>query len=163
MRDRFNCYLKIPNSNGNNLAKFILRQFKLFFMVKKLKHLELLQNVIARMNSNSFLLKGWAVTIVSALFALSKKDTDSRLLIVAFISIVTFWILDSYFLSQERQYRELYDEVVKIEENLIDFSMNAKGYDKGKNKWICSLFSTTLMIFYMFLILIVLIVKFLIN
>ena len=97
-------------------------------MSNKLKHLEFLQNIITRMNSNSFLIKGWTVTIVSALFALSKKDTDSRLLVVAYISIIAFWILDGYFLSQERQYRGLYDKVIKIDEDLIDFSLNAKDF-----------------------------------
>jgi hypothetical protein len=132
-------------------------------MSNKLKHLEFLQNIITRMNSNSFLIKGWTVTIVSALFALSKKDTDSRLLVVAYISIITFWILDGYFLSQERQYRGLYDKVIKIDEDLIDFSLNAKDFDKGKNTWINCMFSNTIRLFYGILILIVLIVKILIS
>jgi hypothetical protein len=132
-------------------------------MSNKLKHLEFLQNIITRMNSNSFLIKGWTVTIVSALFALSKKDTDSRLLVVAYISIIAFWILDGYFLSQERQYRGLYDKVIKIDEDLIDFSLNAKDFDKGKNTWINCMFSNTIRLFYGILILIVLIVKILIS
>lgn len=133
-------------------------------MDSKLKHLEFLQNVITRMNSNSFLLKGWTVTIVSALFAVSKKDSDYRFLAIAYISIVTFWILDGYFLSQERQYRDLYKKVTNIDDNkAIDFSMNASEFNIGKNKWFNSLFSITLGIFYGFLILIVLIVKYLLS
>lgn len=132
-------------------------------MNSKLKHLEFLQNVISRMNSNSFLLKGWTVTIVSALFAVSKKDSDYRFLAIAYISIVTFWILDGYFLSQERQYRDLYKKVTNIDEGVIDFCMNASEYNKGKNNWINSMFSITLVIFYGLLILIVLIVKCLLN
>jgi len=31
-------------------------------MENKIKHLEMLQNVIARMASNSFIIKGWSVT-----------------------------------------------------------------------------------------------------
>ncbi len=45
-------------------------------MEAKLKHLELSQGVINRMAGNSFLLKGWSVTLVSALFALSAKDSN---------------------------------------------------------------------------------------
>jgi len=37
-------------------------------MEKKLKHLEMLQGVINRMANNSFLLKGWSVVLISALF-----------------------------------------------------------------------------------------------
>ena len=36
----------------------------------KLKHLEFIQNVITRMNTNSFQIKGWTVTIVSAVLAI---------------------------------------------------------------------------------------------
>lgn len=42
-------------------------------MENKLKHLDFLQLVITRMNVNSFSLKGWAVTLVSALFAFAAK------------------------------------------------------------------------------------------
>ena len=43
----------------------------------KLKHLELIQGIINRMASNSFALKGWAVTLVAGIFALASKDTDT--------------------------------------------------------------------------------------
>jgi hypothetical protein len=36
----------------------------------KEKHLELIQAVISRMAGNSFLLKGWSVTLAAALLAL---------------------------------------------------------------------------------------------
>jgi len=36
-------------------------------MEAKLKHLEMIQDVIKRMASNSFLLKGWSLTLVVAL------------------------------------------------------------------------------------------------
>ena len=75
----------------------------------KRKHLEFIQNVITRMNTNSFLIKGWMVTLVSALFALAAKDSDPRYVLVTFIAIPVFWLLDGFYLSQERQYRGLYD------------------------------------------------------
>ena len=37
---------------------------------EQLKHLEFIQNVITRMNTNSFQIKTWAVTLVSALLAI---------------------------------------------------------------------------------------------
>ena len=37
-------------------------------MENKQKHLELIQGVINRLSSNSFLLKGWSVVLISALF-----------------------------------------------------------------------------------------------
>ena len=35
----------------------------------KIRYLELIQNVITRMANNSFMLKGWAITLVAAIFA----------------------------------------------------------------------------------------------
>ena len=45
-------------------------------MEDKRKHLELVQGVINRMAGNSFMLKGWAVTLVAGIFALAGKDIE---------------------------------------------------------------------------------------
>lgn len=37
---------------------------------EQIKHLEFIQDVITRMNSNSFQIKGWCITILSALCAI---------------------------------------------------------------------------------------------
>ena len=39
-------------------------------MENKIKHLEFIQSTITRMNQNSFQIKGWMITLVSALLAL---------------------------------------------------------------------------------------------
>lgn len=59
----------------------------------KIKHLEFIQNVITRMNSNSFMIKGWCVTLVAALFALGAKDSNVNFAIIAYIVIPTFGFL----------------------------------------------------------------------
>ena len=94
-------------------------------MEKKLAHLEMIQSVITRMTSNSFALKGWAVTLVAGLFALSSKDANQFYYLVTYIPILVFWYLDAYYLCQERMYRNLYEKVRKLGEDEIDFSMNA--------------------------------------
>ena len=129
----------------------------------KNKHLEFIQLVITRMNVNSFLLKGWSVTLVAALFAFAAKDTNIEYVLITYVSTPIFWFLDGYYLSQERQYRNLYNYVRTLDENVIDFDMNAKKYDNGKNQWMPSVFSTTLLLFYGALMLITLIVMFIIN
>ena len=111
------------------------------------KHLEFIQNVITRMSGNSFLIKGWMITLVSALFALAAKDADNRYSIITYFIIPAFWLLDSYYLSRERQYRALYDEVRFG--CMTRFSMNARKYAKGKNTWLQSFFSVTLLAFYL--------------
>lgn len=127
---------------------------------KKLKHLEFLQNVITRMNSNSFLIKGWSITLVSALFALAEKDSSINYVVITYIVIPIFWGLDGYYLSQERQYRDLYNEVIKKDESVIDFSMNASVFNNGKNSWSSIIFSKTIWILYTTIIVITIFVMY---
>jgi hypothetical protein len=93
---------------------------------KRLKHLEFIQNVITRMNNNSFMIKGWAVTLVAALFALSDKtnDTEHNLYLITFIPVPVFWLLDGFFIATERRYRDLYKSVCTTDEGNIDFNLN---------------------------------------
>jgi len=94
-------------------------------MENKRQHLEMIQNVISRMASNSFALKGWAVTLVAGILVLAEKDTEKMYFLVALLPIVVFWGLDSYYLLQERLYRALYEKVRQMSEVEIDFSMRA--------------------------------------
>ncbi len=90
--------------------------------MSKLEHLKLLQAVITRMASNSFMVKGWCVTLVSALLALSAKDARF-MVFVAYLPVLMFWWLDAFFLHQERLFRELYDHVREKSGEASDFSM----------------------------------------
>lgn len=103
-------------------------------MENKIRHLEMIQGVISRMANNSFLLKGWAVTLVAGIFTLAAKDADKLYFIIAYIPIVVFWGLDSYYLLQERLYRSLYEKVSVYDENNIDFSLKATTSEFGNNK-----------------------------
>lgn len=93
-------------------------------MERKFKHLELIQGVINRMAGNSFALKGWGVTLVVGICALAGKSFDKLYFLIAYIPILAFWGLDSYYLYQERLYRALYEKVRLLPEEQIDFSMN---------------------------------------
>jgi len=79
------------------------------FSDSRIKHLEMIQNVTMRMASNSFMLKGWAVTLVAGTFFLSARESNTLLYLVAFLPILLFWFLDSYYLQLERKYRKLYE------------------------------------------------------
>ena len=91
----------------------------------KRMHMEMIQNVISRMASNSFMLKGWAVTLIAGIFALASKDAEKTYFLIAYVPIIIFWVLDSYYLRFERQYRNLYDKVRRMNDDDIDFSMNS--------------------------------------
>ena len=103
-------------------------------MEKKMQHLQMIQDVITRMASNSFMLKGWAVTLIAGIFALASKDTNKLYFIIVYIPVIAFWALDSYYLLQERLYRALYDKIRQTAETGIDFSMKATTTDSF---WSC--------------------------
>lgn len=48
-------------------------------MENKYKHMDYVQSAISRMASNSFHIKGWNVTIIAAIVALSFKESDWRI------------------------------------------------------------------------------------
>jgi hypothetical protein len=112
------------------------------------KHLELIQGVINRMASNSFQLKGWSVVLVSALFALAGADAKVYLVYLAYLPAIAFWVLDGFFLWQERMYRKLYDAVRKETGPDSDFSMNAYQYKDKVSSWQAACVSRTLLIFH---------------
>ena len=134
-------------------------------MENKRKHLEFIQNIISRMAGNLFFLRGWTITLIAALLALFVKGNNSNY-IIYFLIVLTlvFWILDGYFLSQERLYRDLYNHVRQLKEEKIDFSMDTSEYKKYKrNTLIYSMFSSTLLVFYLPLIGIAIIIVYLIK
>ncbi len=133
-------------------------------MENKIKHLEFIQDTINRMASNLFFLRGWTITLIAALFALFVKDANHDYIFVVYFPVIIFWILDGYFLSQERLFRALYNHVRKLDEKEIDFSMDTNKYkDDEKNSWICSMFSSTLLFFYLPIIAIMLVITYLIH
>ncbi|MEK7832163.1 MAG: hypothetical protein AAB401_13805 [Acidobacteriota bacterium] len=89
----------------------------------KLEHLKMLQTVITRMASNSFMVKGWCVTLVSALIALSGKDVPNMVFVAA-LPVLMFWWLDAFFLRQEKLFRKLFDLVRENGKEDSDFSMD---------------------------------------
>ena len=92
-------------------------------MEPKLAYLQMIQAVITRMASNSFLIKGWSVTLVAALFALAAAGTNELFVYLAYFPAFMFWALDAYFLRQEGLFRRLWDHV-REEGSEIDFSMD---------------------------------------
>jgi hypothetical protein len=119
-------------------------------MERKLKHLEFIQQAINRMASNLFLLKGWTVTLIAAMFALAAKESREFYFVLAYLPTFMFWLLDGYFLSQERRFRSLYEHVSKLEERAIDFSMDTQPFKSSppRNKWSHAVFASTLLIYY---------------
>jgi hypothetical protein len=117
-------------------------------MENKRAHLEMIQAIITRMSTNSFLLKGWSVTLASALFALAAGGAQPLFVYLAYFPAFVFWILDGYFLRQERLFRKLYDHVRHLGESDVDFSMDTSTVDGEVAAWSAVVFSKTLLIFH---------------
>ena len=110
---------------------------------EKILHLEFIQNIINRMNSNSFQIKEWMITIVSALLALYASSDNVTYIFVAIVPILLFWYLDAYYLQLERKFRGLYDDVKDPEKSIPFFSMDITNYKDGRFKFCECLFSKT--------------------
>lgn len=99
---------------------------------QKIKHLEMIQGIITRMDQNSFMLKGWMITIVSALLAIYADKGNIGYLIVSIFPILVFWFLDAYYLQQERKFRGIYSDIVEGKD-LPLFKMPIGEYNKKKD------------------------------
>jgi len=126
---------------------------------EKIKHLDYIQAVITRMNANSFQLKGWMVTLASAILALYASTKNHNFVLVAILPVLIFWFMDAFYLTQERKFRGLYNDVAGITENSKDikpFAMRPDLYNGGKYSYWSVFFSETISRLY-FLVVVILI------
>ena len=84
----------------------------------KRQHLEFIQNVITRMNTNSFQIKGMAITIVSALLAIYAGTANILFVFLSIAPTLLFWFLDTYYLQQERKFRGVYNNVCGLKNDV---------------------------------------------
>jgi hypothetical protein len=117
----------------------------------ELKYLEFIQNIITRMNSNSFQIKSWAITIVSALIAVFSSTNNLKFIFIGFFPVNMFWLLDTYYLNTEKKYRYIYNIITGHSpktENIRIFDLDVR---KVKMSYFKSLISTTLLYYYLFI------------
>ena len=115
---------------------------------KVVEHLKLTQAIINRLANNCVLVKGWSMTIILAAMVLITKHEIQCPYFVPVLLIIPVWILDGYFLWQERLFRKVYGEV-RVQSD-TDFEMNPmKHRKKSKCSWLSAIFSPTLFIFYL--------------
>lgn len=100
-------------------------------MENKIKHLEMIMSVIERMGNNSFLIKGWSITLVSAIFVVAIESQDDRFVFWTLFPAILFWLLDAFYMRQERLLRALYNHIREINAKKIDFSMDTTQITNG--------------------------------
>ena len=125
------------------------------------KEIDLIQSCITRMAQNSFMVKGWLISILAVVFALLPEKVNLRFLcLLGFIIIFCFWYLDGFFLKAERLYRWKYEWVITQRLNSTEYVFDLNPYNK--NMWLnkennkeraepsitCVMFSKTLLPLY---------------
>ena len=114
----------------------------------KSKHIDLVQSIITRMAQNSFVIKGWMITIVVGLFLFLQKDNLQNNFLIYLFPIIGFWLLDSYYLWQERLYRKLYGSVISNLKESSDLKLSVEEF-KNSTKYLSALFSITEILTYL--------------
>jgi hypothetical protein len=113
---------------------------------KILTHLEFIQNTINRMSTNSFLIKGWAITLIGIIFGLNKLEGNYLFefsdynfpveITIIILIILLFWFTNAYFLQQERRYIFIYTKTIEqfnTPTNNLILDMNYSNYINSSN------------------------------
>ncbi len=78
-----------------------------------IKSLEFLQNIIARLNNNSFNIKVFATTIFGLLITLYIEKKNILFIYVCLVCMIMFTLMDSLYLCNERKFRKIYESLIK--------------------------------------------------
>lgn len=84
-------------------------------------------------------MKGWAITVISALIAvyvatINNECIGNKLFIfIAIAPTVLFWILDAFYLSKERKFIGIYNDVIHQEK--CENELKVKEYEMPLNKY----------------------------
>ncbi len=116
---------------------------------EKLKFLEFIQNIITRMDTNSFQIKAMCIAIISAIFAIYATTQNQHIILITFLPLVICCFLDMYYLWQERRFRALYNDILKKHSKIKDFDLSAFcNYHKGFLSYIKVFLSIAIWLFY---------------
>ena len=75
-------------------------------------YLNILQGIKNRLAGNSLSCKTWCVTIVAAVLVLALDKSKPETMLVALVPIGFLLLLDAYYLSLERDFRDIYNNFV---------------------------------------------------
>jgi|SRR5215470_9683383 len=111
----------------------------------RLEHVRMIQAVISRMAQNSFVLKGWSVTLATGILAVAISEKRQAFAWLGLLPALTFWGLDAFYLRQERLYRSLHDDVCAAfgSSTPVTFDMSTAKLRVSPSSWLRTLFSRT--------------------
>jgi len=117
-----------------------------------------IQDIIKRMAANTLLIKGWSMSLTGVMIAISKKDASNDYMVELWLSIlifnVLFSILDAYYLSKERSFRNEYNRKVEsIKDSELRNNLTIKSNNIKNESLLSSYLSVSVIGFYWFIIL----------
>lgn len=99
------------------------------------KEIDLIQSCITRMAQNSFILKGWMISLIAVILALLPEKIDIRpLCSVGTVIVFCFWVIDAFFLKTEKLYRMKYDWIIHNRMSCDDYQFDLNPYNS--NMWL---------------------------
>lgn len=109
------------------------------------EHLNFVQQIVTRMGQNSFAIKAGYIAIIAGLLTFETNYKQNNI-IINFIIMVIFVYLDAFYLTREREYRILYELLIKPTKinNRNPYSLTVP----KKINIFKTIFSSVLLIFY---------------
>lgn len=98
----------------------------------RIQYLQMIQDMISRMSTSSALFKGFSATIVAGISMISYCQQNIVIILLSFVPVAVFAILDIYYLRLERKMRYLYG-LVREGNHICDFNMEFE-VEKAKYK-----------------------------
>lgn len=99
------------------------------------------------MATNSFVYKGWAITLAASLSGFGAVQNKRTLFLIALLTTVVFWGLDGYYLWLERGFIELHKKVSRRDDSQVTFSMTIDA-DRALRRWLRTCLRPHLWVFY---------------
>lgn len=99
--------LQAGNKESNVPVRYVIKDIEKLYI----EELKMIQDIIKRMASNSFALKGWTITLVVATLLIKPENKSIMQVYLAFIPLLSLWYLDAFYIRKEKLYRELHNWV----------------------------------------------------
>jgi hypothetical protein len=100
----------VKGRNGENKGVTMNKELKESSAIQT--HINILQNIINRMASNSANSKTWSITIISAIVILLIDKSKTNIFYIAYIPLLMFFFLDCFYLGLEKYFRKIYTEFI---------------------------------------------------
>lgn len=128
-------------------------------------HLNIMQNIIQRMASNSSTMKASCITLVSAILVIVADKGKPDYAFIALIPTTLFMFLDTYYLSLEKGFRNSYNQFVEKNNKkqlCIDDLYGVKPFGNKKDLFFKSIKSFSIWFFYLSLVIMIALTRYIV-